>query len=472
MGQTFAYDSEGTPYASDPAWPDAGSGIIAENNNPYLDTYVTGNAPTDANVASDVTFQTGWVQHLISTWGTAAAGGLKYYLLDNEPSIWYLVHRDVHPTGAKMAEVLNDITSYGSAIKNLDPNALLVGPEEAGWSSYFYSGYDQQYAQLNNYNGVYPDQAANGGMYYLPWLLQQLLTYDSNTAHHRTLDVFSVHYYPQGSQSLGVYEYSDDVTTDTQLLRNMSTRSLWDPTYTDQSWINAVVDLIPLLKGWASTYYPQTFGEYYTETIGEIGEIVQHTFWLYTPAVGITEYNWGAESHINGATAQADILGIFGWQGLDLATRWTCPAPGSPVYQAIQMYRNYDGAMSTFGNTSISAASTANVWDLSVFAAERSKDRALTIMVINKDLQPSGSIITTPITLNLPNFPKSAKVRVWQLAAQNGDPYTCAITQLPALHVRGGSLATTVPNQSITLFVVQQPSLVSAIEMLLLGNSN
>jgi hypothetical protein len=29
-------------------------------------------------------------------------------------------------------------------------------------------------------------------------------------------------------------------------------------------------------------------------------------------AIDITEYNWGAENHINGATTQADIYGIFG----------------------------------------------------------------------------------------------------------------------------------------------------------------
>ena len=62
------------------------------------------------------------------------------------------------------------------------------------------------------------------------------------------------------------------------------------------------------------------------------------------PASAITEYNWGAEGHINGATTQADILGIFGREGLDLATRWTTPDPSTPTYKAMKMYRNYDGA--------------------------------------------------------------------------------------------------------------------------------
>ncbi len=36
----------------------------------------------------------------------------------------------------------------------------------------------------------------------------------------------------------------------------------------------------------------------------------------------ITEYNWGALDSMNGALAQADVLGIFGRERLDLATLW------------------------------------------------------------------------------------------------------------------------------------------------------
>src|SRR5258708_38156801 len=115
-----------------------------------------------------------------------------------------------------------------------------------------------------------------------------------------------------------------------QLRRNRSTRSLWDLNYVDESWINTQVRLIPRMKSWVAQYYPNT-------------------------KIGVTEYNWGAEGNINGATSQADIYGIFGREGLDLATRWTTPATGSPVYNAMKMYRNYDGNKSGFGDTSVSA---------------------------------------------------------------------------------------------------------------------
>ena len=81
-----------------------------------------------------------------------------------------------------------------------------------------------------------------------------------------------------------------------------------------------------------------------------------------------------------------------------MGARWTTPAATTPTYKAIKMYRNYDGAKSTFGDVSV-AASGPNPDNIAVFAAERTSDGALTVMVISKYL--SGS---TPVTLNLANF--------------------------------------------------------------------
>ena len=284
--------------------------------------YVTGNNPNDANVPSNSLFQQGWVQHLVSRWGTNANGGLRYYILDNEPSIWHSTHRDVHPTGATMDEIKNKILDYAGKIKTVDPSALVVGPEEWGWSGYLFSGYDQQYGSTHGWSSL-PDRNNHGGADYLPWLLDQLR--QNNTATGKCLlDIFTVHYYPQGG------EFSDDVSSAMQLRRNRSTRSLWDPNYVDESWINDRVQLIRRVKNWVNTFYPGT-------------------------QVGITEYNWGGENHINGATAQADILGIFGREGLDIAARWTTPASSTPTYKAMKMYRNYDGNKSAFGDTSVAA---------------------------------------------------------------------------------------------------------------------
>jgi hypothetical protein len=403
---SFSIAKYGQQTGNDWQWyPDAGNGVLASNGQ-----FVMGNTPNDANVPADSIFQQSWVQHLTSLWRKAAGGGVQYYILDNEHSIWHSTHRDVHPIGATMDEIASRILDYSAKIKAVDPTAHVVGPEEWGWSGYFFSGYDQQWGGLHGWSNL-PDRANHGGQDYLPWLLSQLKQSAIATG-QRPLDVFSVHYYPQSG------EFGNDTSATMQLLRNRSTRSLWDPNYVDQSWINDKVQLIPRLKGWVNSYY------------------------ISGTPVAITEYNWGAESHINGATTQADILGIFGREGLDLATRWTTPDASTPTYKAIKMYRNYDGNKATFGDLSVSA-SVVNPDNLSAFAASRSGDGALTIMMINKVL--SGS---TPVTLGLNNFTGNGTAQMFQLTAAN------SVQQLPNLTYSGMSLNVTFPAQSVTLLVL------------------
>jgi hypothetical protein len=401
---SFSIAKYGAQADRDWQWfPDAGNGVRPNGED------VTGNDPHDANVPADSTFQLGWMQHLKARWGSAAAGGLRYYLLDNEPSIWFETHRDVHPLGPTMEEVRDKIVDYARQVKNNDPGALVVAPEEWGWDGYFWSGYDQQWGSQHGWND-FPDRAAHGGWDYLPWLLDELRR-QSVTDGRRLLDIFSVHYYPQGG------EFSDVVTPGMQLLRNVSTRSLWDPAYVDQSWIADRVQLLPRLRGWVDAHFPGT-------------------------RIAVTEYNWGAEGHINGATAQADVLGIFGREGLDLAVRWTTPAAATPTYKAIKMYRNYDGNRSTFGDTSVRTIGP-NPDTMAPFAAVRTADGALTIMVVTKS--PSGS---TPTTIEIANFAAGASAQAWQLTATN------TITRLADVPLSGGTLSLTLPPQSITLLVV------------------
>jgi hypothetical protein len=81
-----------------------------------------------------------------------------------------------------MQEIFNDMVAYGSMVKSADPNAKVLGPEEWGWPGYFYSGYDNALAASLNYNtALYPDRGSNGGMDYMPWLLNQFRIHDSNT---------------------------------------------------------------------------------------------------------------------------------------------------------------------------------------------------------------------------------------------------------------------------------------------------
>jgi PKD repeat protein len=308
-----------------------------------------------------------------------------------------------------MDEIKNKMIDFAGKIRAVDASALVVGPEEWGWSGYTLSGYDQQYGSLHGWSNL-PDRNNHGGWDYLPWLLDQMRQNQVATG-QRLLDIFTVHYYPQGG------EFGNDTSSAMQLRRNRSTRSLWDPNYVDESWINDRVQLVLRLRSWVATYYPGTF-------------------------TGITEYNWGAENHINGATAQADIYGIFGREGLDMAARWTTPDASTPTYKAMKLYRNYDGNKSTFGDLSVAAAGP-NPDNVAVFAAERSADGALTIIAISKYL--SGN---TAATFNLANFPHNGTAQVWQLTAAN------TINHLSDVNFIGGSFNATLPAQSITLLVL------------------
>ena len=405
---SYSIAKYGPQTGSDSQWmPDAGNGISVTNNTP-----ITWNNPNDANFPTNSAFQLAFVQRLTNRFGWSTNGGVRHYILDNEHSIWHSTHRDVHPNGAGRQEIRSRMIDYASRVKSVDPNAQVWGPEEFGWSGYLNSGADLEYGAKFGWSYL-PDRSTNGAMDYVPWLLDQMRRYELTNG-VRLLDYFTLHRYPEGAER---NNNGNDVTTSTQLLRNRSTRSFWDPAYVDESWINTPVRLIPRMKSWVAAYYPGT-------------------------KIGITEYNWNAENHINGATAQADLLGIFGREGLDLATRWTTPASTTPAYKAMKLYRNYDGNKSTFGDISVSA-SGPNPDEVAVFAAVRSSDNALTLVVINKQLGANA----LP-TIILTNFQAAGIAQLWQLTSAN------AIARLSDITFTGNTISNSLPAQSITLFVV------------------
>ncbi|MGA3047448.1 MAG: glycoside hydrolase family 44 protein [Terracidiphilus sp.] len=408
------YDSSDNLSADDPYQTDAGSGLSAATGE-----YIVNN-PLDAYVQNTVAIQSAWLQHLIGKWGLSTTStGVKYYILDNEPSLWGSTHRDIHPNPETYNEEYNDIVSYATAIRAADPNAKIVAPEEWIWWAMYESGLDQK-----NGTGAGSDYATHNNTYYYPWLLQQLYAYQQSHG-TKLIDMLSVHCYnptPGGS---------DDSATG-QATRNRETRILWDPTFVDPSWegtlgINGgIQNWIPQMRSWVNQYYPGL-------------------------EIGCTEYNWGDETALNGATTQADVEGIYGVYGFDFATRWTVPTNPSPTYLAMEMYRNYDGKLSTFGDTSVSAT-VANPDNLSAFAATRASDGALTVMVVNKQ---QGS---TPVTVSLANFANTGTAQAYQISSAT----QTSITSLGSVTIANNAISTSVPSQSVTLFVIPAGSVESA----------
>jgi hypothetical protein len=399
----FKISAYGAQDDADWSWdPDCGNG--RQGGVP-----ITGNDPLDTSKVITESFVTAWVSDLVATHGTAASGGVMFYNLDNEPMLWNSTHRDVHPAGATYDEMRDKTWTYAAAIKATDPTAQTLGPVLWGWCAYLYSAAD----------GCSPglDRAAHGDVDFTPWYLAQMQAYE-NTHGVRILDYLDLHYYPH----LNDVALSPAGNAQIQALRLRSTRSLWDPTYQDEGWISDVTDepvqFIPRMKQWVADNYPGT-------------------------KLAITEYNWGALDHINGALAQADVLGIFGREGLDLATLWGPPEVDEPGTFAFRMYRNYDGLGGAFGETSV-YASSADQGQLAIYAAQRSGDGALTLMVINKTGQPLTSDVS------LANFASGANAEVYRYSSAN----LGAIVREADQPMTADGFSALFPANSITLVVI------------------
>ena len=377
---------------------------------------VTGNDPNDAAMPVTPQFVTDWVKHLVDEWGGANGGGVRYYLLDNEPGLWSSSHRDVVPIAPTGALLRDTIIATAKAIRAGDPNAKIVGPEEWGWTGFLYSPADVQAAGASgNWNpNSLADRKAMGGRDFMPWLLSELYA-EQKRSGIKMLDVFSLHIYPQEQ---GITISDRDFSDDAQRRRNRSTRILWDENYVDESWIKDKIALVPRMKKWANANYPGI-------------------------QTGITEYSWSADDNIGGAIAQADALGIMGREGLDIATRWVAPIPGTVTFKACQLFRNYDGKNSAFGDSSVQTTAP-NPDVLSAFGALRQGDGALTALVIHKELHQIA-----PLRLHIAHGSSTAKsAQHFQLGAEN------TLKRLPDVPIKNGLIAVDLAPQSINLFVV------------------
>ncbi|WHT23195.1 glycoside hydrolase family 44 protein [Crossiella sp. CA-258035] len=379
--------------------PNCGNGQLNQQN-------LTG-VPADTSIKADAAFAGEMVAHLANRFGTAARGGVPIYQLDNEPVLWAQTHRDVHPEPVSYDELGGKGTATAAAIKAADPSAKVLGPSGWGYCEWVASGVDGC--------GPGADSAAHGGLNLSQWYLKNMKDFSDAHGGQRFLDYFDQHFYPQ---------ISADKDPAANALRLRSTRSLWDPTYVEENWIgpggvNAPpLQFIRTMKSWIAQYNPGT-------------------------KTAITEYNWGALDHINGALAQADVLGIFGREGLDLATMWGEPKPTDPGAYAFRMYRDYDGAGSRFGDVSVSATA-ADQGRLAVYAAQRSADKALTVMVVNK----TGGELTSP--LSVAGFDSAGAAQRFTY----GEANLGAIVRGDDLQVSNGQVNATYPANSITLLVL------------------
>lgn len=409
---------------------------------------VTGNDPTVTSIAEGPAWAGSWVSYLAGKFGTAANGGVAIYDLDNEPDWWDATHRDVHPLPFTYDELTNNDIAAALAIKTADPTAEVSGPVISFWWDYFYSKKDVESGWSSGNPCYQPwsnpvDREAHNGTPLIDYYLEQFKAYETKNS-VRLLDYLDLHTYFAANYNGSGVGLTTAGDTREQEARLDSTRVFWDPTYTDPNYPqpNYTTDsnytsscslplqapqLIPMMKTWVANDYPGT-------------------------KTAITEYNWGGLEAINGALAQADILGIFGSYGLDLGTLWptTNPAAQVPGLMAFEIYRNYDGASSKFGDMAL-ASTSADQGKLSVYGALRTADGMVTVVVINKTY---GDLTATLSLANLtPNG--TAKAFLYSNANLAGIvPQPDVTVTPPPLGTTTSTVGATFPAQSITLLVV------------------
>ena len=228
-------------------------------------------------------YQDEWVSHLVGRFGTAAAGGVAYYAIDNEPDLWSYTHTDVHPVRPGYQDMLDVFLEYATAVKDVDPTAHVLGPTLSGWTAYWYSALDRG----SDAYRTHADRRAHGYVPFLAWWLNAVRVHDEAVG-RRSLDVLDVHFYPQGAGCSRPLTTRPRRRSACGRRGRSGTRSTWMSRGSPEPAM-----LIPRLQDWINRYYPGT-------------------------RLAIGEWNWGAETTMNGALAIADVLRIFGCEkGVD-----------------------------------------------------------------------------------------------------------------------------------------------------------
>ena len=363
------------------------------------------------NLDDKVVYQDEFVNLLVNKLGKAADGGIKFYSLDNEPALWPSTHPRIHPERTRYDEMVKRTEAVATEVVRIDPSAMNLGAVAFGWS---------EFMSLSDA----PDSKEHNAKYgtYLDFFLASMKELEAKHK-KRLVHVLDVHWYPEARGTKRITE--KDTSPKTVAARLQAPRSLWDATYTEKSWITGTwgkpIRLIPWLLERIAERYPGT-------------------------KLAMTEYNFGAADHISGGLAQADVLGIFGREGLYLGNYWG-DGPGNgnlPGYikAAFRLYRNYDGKRGTFGDTAV-AATPADIAKASIYAATDTKRKGLlTILVINKELR---SIFNAKIAVK---GGKYAKAQVYTLDGSSPD-----LKPQPPVDVKNGQIDYKLPPVSAALFV-------------------
>ncbi len=349
-----------------------------------------------------------YINYLVETLGDAStATGYQAYNLDNEPSLWSSTHSRMHPDKVTCEEIVTKSIDYSSAIKDVDPKAEIFGLALYGVGAYV------------SFNSA-PDWAEHSDEYdwFISYYLDEMRKAEEEHG-KRLVDVIDVHYYSEAKGQCRVTECEDYTHTECVEARLQSPRTLYDPMYIENSWIGnsfqGYLPILPKLNESIEEYYPGT-------------------------KLALTEYNFGGGDHISGAVAEADALGVFASNGVYVSNLWAINSDFTYQLAAIDLYTNYDGNGSHFGDTLVTA-STSDITKGTAYASIHGADESkLNMVLTNKSLTDVQNAV-----INIDSGAEYTSAKVYGIT---GD--SCDIKLLQTIDViDGNSLEVSIPALSV-----------------------
>jgi fibronectin type 3 domain-containing protein len=337
--------------------------------------------------------------------------------LDNEPELWNSTHLEVQGTNPVTSDnYITKTINLSKAIKDQFPSVLIFGPVHYGFGGI----YNWQGELTSTPNGAdwFPDK-------YLPAIKAASTTYGKPL-----VDVYDFHWYSEATDgTTRVINLTGAALTDAQVQAIVqSPRSLWDPTFTEDSWItnavlNAPIKILSRLQAKINAENPGM-------------------------RIAITEYENGGFNHIAGTIAQADNLGIFGSQGVFAANFWPPNGTYSYTLAGFRAFRDFDGANASFGDTSLQTTSSA-VQNVVVYASSDSTTPGRVVFVaINR----SNAAKVTAIN----GQALSGTAHLYQMtAASAAGQAVVQPVSTGTMAVSGSSLTIALPAYSVTTIDVR-----------------
>lgn len=302
-----------------------------------------------------------FVNYLVKTLGDSSTKtGIKAYSLDNEPAIWNGTHPRVHPEQTGCEEIVEKSITMAKAVKEIDSGAEIFGPALYGFNAYTTFQGAPDWNDISLMNEDY--------RWFIDYYLDEMKKAEDECG-QRLLDVLDIHYYTEAKGECGERSCSHYKEKGCVEARMNSTRTLWDETYREDSWIaDSGTDLIPILPN-----IQQSIDKYYPGT-----------------KLAITEYNFGGDFDISGAIAEADALGIFAKYGVYCANLFAGNAP----YQiaAINLYTNYDENGNGFGDTLVSCESE-NMEVTGYASIDGDEEDVVKLVVMNKSFDEEKDVV-------------------------------------------------------------------------------